>query len=724
MRDHEVVTPQGKAKARFVESECRQCHRQEFDLRANLQCETDAECPKEAPKCGPLAEPLNPSANLAMGIEPKVEGGKYCGTPNTEDEAKVDASLVELAPHLARGRRVIEEVACYGCHPIEGYENRPKAGPDLRHAASKLNPAWMAQWILNPRAFRPNTRMPNFFPERLNTAGYPENAKPKYTDGFAEIMKVRESDPEKRARVLNSLMPERFQPEQQAAILTSFLVANSEPFASADDDKSIPVGDATRGEKLVDTLGCYGCHTMTRPGEKRMEHPNRASHFDNGPDLGNVGAKTSRAWIYGWVKNPKAFAPETRMPNLRLSDQEAADIATFLAGNKFVGGQPKEYTATAGIDPNNADYRQVGKKLLNYYGCYGCHLVKGFEQTPGIGAELTEFGVKEVSRLDYGDYVSNHAQQTWEKWIENKLEHPRVYRYERVDTRMPEFGLAPQEIADVMVVLKGMRGRTKDNDVLGHRLTGIAAEREQGRQLVRYYNCNGCHTFDGRTGDIRALEAYTNESETTGPRFAPPVISGEGAKTHPTWLFGFLRKPMNLRPHLTVRMPTFGFSDPEATSLVAMFSALDGAPFPWQPRATPPLEGARKAQAETAFKAAQCTQCHTLGDSPSPEMAMKGAPNLLLTKDRLRPDWVARWIRDPQLLYHGVNMPSFFTGGANPLVGAAAAEMTKNLPGIAELAKMSGADVIYLLRDLLMTLETGSKQSVRTAAIGTQHASR
>src|SRR5204863_5480035 len=113
-----------------------------------------------------------------------------------------------------------------------------------------------------------------------------------------------------------------------------------------------------------------------------------------------------------------------------------------------------------------------GRKLVTTYGCYGCHLVKGLETTAGIGAELTEFGNKEVARLDFGDYIVNHTKQTWEAWLENKLKHPRVYRYERVDTRMPQFDLCGRpgedkreecaghenEIEKVMVVLKGMRG--------------------------------------------------------------------------------------------------------------------------------------------------------------------------------------------------------------------------------------------------------------------------
>ena len=731
----------------FMESECRQCHRQEVDLRANLKCESDDECPtmKDADgksvqlKCAELIAPINPSTNLQASLDAKIEPGKYCGFPDPGDDSKVQPTLVDLAPHLARGRKVIEEVGCFGCHPIEGYEGKPKVGPDLRHAASKLNPAWMVEWILNPKAFRPNTRMPNFFPERLaieeeKKTGkrlYPETAKPKYIDGWAAIAQVTEKDPEKRKEALEALGPEHFQPEQQATLLASFLLANSTPFDALPAAGSVPPGDAARGKKLVETLGCYGCHVNSDPKAEHLDHKNRASHYDHGPDLGNIGAKSTREWIYAWIKDPKAYAPATRMPNLRLSDDEARDIATYLAGNKYVAGAAKEYTASApsnGVQPTNLDYQVLGKKLVANYGCYGCHYIKGYEATPGIGAELTEFGTKEVSRLDFGDFIVKHSLQTWDNWLRNKLEHPRVYRYERVDTRMPQFDLDGEEIEDVMVVLKGMRGRTRDNDERGHRLTEAEQIRENGRALVRMYNCYGCHTVDGHTGDIRQMKQYGGDE---GPRFAPPVINGEGAKTQPEWLFSFLKQPIKLRPHLTVRMPTFGFSDEQATSLVGMFSALDGADFPYHDYRGTVLDGARRQQAETAFKAAQCTQCHTLGDTPSPEMAAKGAPNLLLAKHRLRAEWIARWIQNPQVLYPGVNMPSFFASG-NPLAGADKNPQFASMPGIHELSGMDAAGVIYLLRDLLMTIEpagsasSGGKVKSKTASVpaGVKHASR
>ena len=41
------------------------------------------------------------------------------------------------------------------------------------------------------------------------------------------------------------------------------------------------------------------------------------------------------------------------------------------------------------------------------------------------------------------------------------------------------------------------------------------------------------------------------------------VITGEGARVRSEWLFHFLKGPTPIRPWLSVRMPTFGFTDEE-----------------------------------------------------------------------------------------------------------------------------------------------------------------
>ncbi len=678
-------------KGAFMESNCRKCHTDEYELRSQLRCETVSECPavtigdkKVQLKCDVPSAPLNPSDTsiplLSVWpppLKPGEEAEKYCVDPDSSL-----AQLVDLAPTLSKGRKIIEEVGCYGCHPIEGYERKPKPGPDLRHVRAKLNPGWMQAWITNPKAIHQFTRMPNFFAEEAHPDDYKS---------------VPSALPTREDKTKNPNEPWKWVVEQQTGALASFLLAQSTPFATP----SLPlVGDAAHGHQLMLELGCRGCHNLSYDvkNPEFIDHKNRASHYDHGPNLKDTGSKTTAEWIFAWLKDPKSYAPGTRMPNLRLSDQEAADIATFLGGRK-----DSAVYAASGVAPEDKELVKSGEKLMNYYGCYGCHLINGYEQTAGIGAELTEFGVKETLRLDFGDYVPNHKLQTWENWLKNKLVHPRVYRYDRVDTRMPQFDLSSDEVEAVMVVLKGMRGKQLDSSVRGHKLSVHEEERERGRELVRWFNCYGCHTVDGYTGDIRQAAEYQGDHAT----LAPPIILGEGAKTQPPWLFSFFKNVKRLRPWLNVRMPTFGFSDDQATSLVAMFSAFDHAEYPYRYYDVK-LEGDRKQVAEALFTNLKCTSCHIVGEQKlSPEDMARAAPNLLMAKDRLRAEWIVKWLSNPEALQSGTRMPSFFSGGANLLQGlmsTPAGAFFKTLPGVEQVAD-SATHQMEAIRDHVFTLQ-------------------
>jgi hypothetical protein len=54
--------------------------------------------------------------------------------------------------------------------------------------------------------------------------------------------------------------------------------------------------------------------------------------------------------------------------------------------------------------------------------------------------------------------------------------------------------------------------------------------------------------------------------------------------------------------------------------------------------------------------AAPCLKCHATGDPAHDRTAT--APNFLQARGRLKPDWMERWIIDPQAISPGTSMPS------------------------------------------------------------------
>jgi transcriptional regulator with XRE-family HTH domain len=63
-----------------------------------------------------------------------------------------------------------------------------------------------------------------------------------------------------------------------------------------------------------------------------------------------------------------------------------------------------------------------------------------------------------------------------------------------------------------------------------------------------------------------------------------------------------------------------------------------------------------------ATEAVNCFQCHFRLGTPPPADPIAWAPDLAGVHERLREDWVARWLRDPARVYPGTSMPANFAG--------------------------------------------------------------
>ncbi len=189
--------------------------------------------------------------------------------------------------------------------------------------------------------------------------------------------------------------------------------------------------------------------------------------------------------------------------------------------------------------------------------------------------------------------------------------------------------------------------------------------------MIRKYNCMGCHQFiPGQTTILMGLKQYQDAQDQL-----PPKLLTEGARVDPEWLRKFLSNPAlsmtdtnrnGVRPYLKVRMPTFSFSDNELRKLVRFFEALQQQPLPYIPEQVPTLTAKESDMARSLFSstAAPCLKCHATGDPAHDKIAT--APNFLLAKERLKPDWVERWITDPQAVSPGTSMPSgLFRQGQN-----------------------------------------------------------
>jgi mono/diheme cytochrome c family protein len=500
----------------------------------------------------------------------------------------------------------------------------------------------MVRWIENPHKFRPRSRMPNFDlkeDDAIALASYiwsqSKEEGDKWTQEHPAPAGLREGD------------------------------ANA----------------AAKGKKLVETIGCKGCHGFA---DGEFTTPLGKSK-DLVPNLKDISTKVGPQWIYHWLKNPGGFSPDTRMPSLRLSDDEALSITTYLT---TLGAKSDPI---AGIQEKLADAASIkkGESLVRKWGCFGCHEIKGMEKESRIGAELTTFGSKAKEELFFGNRTD--IKETWDDWTYSKLKTPRIYATERIEQVMPQFDLADEDIKALRILLGGFRERKVGQQYLADQ--GLRVQQVvEGRRLMQQYNCVGCHEIEKRGGYIRK---YYEES----PTLAPPVLNGEGEKVQSNWFFSFLKAPIPIRPWLELRMPTFGFSDEHTNQLIGFFNGLSKVEIPYayiDDKKIPPdhIEAAKKLVSKDYFN---CFSCHQQGEK-KPEGPVDGwAPDLTLARQRLNPNWILKWLKDPQKVQPGTKMPSFYPGGPDDILG-----------GKEDLQ-------IEALRDYLMSIGRGAAAPVASA---------
>ncbi len=537
-----------------------------------------------------------------------------------------------------------------------------KVGPDLKEVRMKIRKEWIPYWLGHTHEFRPTTKMPQF----------------------------------------------RLEPDQTQAI-AAFIWQSG--VAGPGLTKQQP-GNAAHGKDLLETRGCLACHSV---GEG-----SNALGGTFAANLSRVGEKDNYDYLVRWVHNPRErtrpycpfekrdLGPEdyakhglpflfdldhskcpndghqlqvqqpTVMPNLRLSIEDARDVASYLITLKH---SDANYDAAPFMD--DPKLKDAGLKWVKFYGCAGCHEISGLEDESRIATELTTEGSKPIERLDFAR-LTEDAQRgvlpdgkkaprgSWydqKGFFEQKLKNPAVYDKEKYRPnpldrlRMPKPNVTDTDITALVTFLLGSVDQQLPREYY-YKPADARQDIQEGWWIVTKYNCVGCHQVRiGQQSVLQTLPQYQGDNKVA----LPPVLTSEGARVDPAWLQRFLENPAlsttdtnrnGVRSYLQVRMPTFSLSDEEIQKLVRFFAAASSQESPYVPPKLDPLTVAERALARQLFTspAAPCLKCHATGNPAHDKTAT--APNFLLARDRLRPAWTNRWILDPARIAPGTAMPS------------------------------------------------------------------
>jgi cytochrome c1 len=453
-------------------------------------------------------------------------------------------------------------------------QDQKKVGPNLKEIKAKLRKEWLPMWLFDPQAFRPGTKMPAF---RLNDD---------------EIRAVS-------AFIWQSAIDTKLPPQ--------------------------PAGDAAHGKELFKSVGCLACHSIEGSA---IDMDGGRVGGDFAANLSRVGEKANYEYIVRWVHNPRQrlapyspslkrdLTPEdylqknvafvfddehssspidgrqlqvqnmTVMPNFRLSDQDARDIATFLMSQKQ---REIQYPDASFLD--DASLKGEGERLVRMYGCAGCHEIKGLEEEQRIGTELTPEGSKPIERLDFA-LLTHEAErgidpfrgEDREKWydhkgfFEHKLISPGVY--DRGKEKKPEERLRMPNIylrdEDVTALTTFLLGSVTTNLPASMQFNPSGQKRsvQDGWWVVQKYNCTGCHNvLIGKDSTLMTMPMYQTAD---GREQLPPRLTTEGARVDPSWLLRFLKDPSLSTQSPGSNQPDSGQS--KASQMAGLVAHMSGGP--------------------------------------------------------------------------------------------------------------------------------------------------
>ncbi|MFQ5852642.1 MAG: c-type cytochrome [Candidatus Binatia bacterium] len=256
-------------------------------------------------------------------------------------------SSAEQKTFLEAGKKLMsaEYFDCWSCHqkgekkpqgPIEGW------APDLELSSRRLRRDWIVQWLQDPQKLMPGTKMPTYF------AG--PDSGPNEILGGDETKQIYAI-----AEYILSLSPSQ---------------GKSSAYVAA--KKRHPEAIRARGAQLMNELNCAGCHDVGGVHER----------LEAGPPLAHEGSRVRKEWLAGFLKNPSRTRPigytqgrSSRMPNFRLTNEEAEALAEFLM-------TLKDKRTHENVRPHAGQKAKAerGARLFASLRCGACHQMNGRPQ--------------------------------------------------------------------------------------------------------------------------------------------------------------------------------------------------------------------------------------------------------------------------------------------------------------------------------------------------------
>jgi cytochrome c2 len=576
-------------------------------------------------------EGIDERLGATVKIDEQVLVGKY---QNDDDRTKRQLEYV--------ARRSLSRYGCFGCHDIPGYETSKPIGTPLSNWGRK-DPAQLA--FENIGAF-------------LASHGVDHMAAPAVAAHGANLRHGESSIGETR-------LPESM---------------------GVGDTRETTV-EAIEEEHHEENGGGHG-HGLDPLDDK---YDSDTAYY-----LQSLNSHQRNGFLWQKLRMPRSYDYETtrtkryderlRMPKFNFTAEEREAVMTFILG--LTSEAPAErYIYKPG--PRQEAIVQ-GRHVLDKYNCAGCHIVDmdrwdiafepdWFEEPPSTtdfpflipqpAPEQIEASLApdrrgllhaELHGMPTRDEVTGAPRIVDEDGVPiepDDTESPPFYEFQLYDHAMVSGAMRMVGVQNLMIPAKrGSTGPARGTAYSGN-----------GGDLAKYL-------YPRVIAEERKLNPSAVASEAWG--WLPPPLHHEGEKVQTDWLHDFLMDPIALRPAVVMRMPNFQMSGDEASKLVNYFAAKSNVEFPYEYNNRrrggylARLEESHPQLLDDSMKIVTdgnyCVKCHSIGDYEVRGAVKTLGPDLDQVYRRMRPDYVRRWIANPQRILPYTGMPVNIPYAADP----------------------------------------------------------
>lgn len=457
--------------------------------------------------------------------------------------------------------------------------------------------------------------------------------------------------------------------------------------------------DFNAGMRIIERMGCYGCHRFGGPFDKLKEEKKA------GPSLERVASKLDVEWIKKWLWEPTSFRPSTTMPRY-WQNHNNSDKASLARGAveidaiaHFIVSKSTPYEPLK-LASNSGDIEK-GKKIVGSVGCLGCHASADFPRKNP--EDPTAFGYRDPRIPNFGPELNQMGSKVSREWLVSWLSNPKHY-WE--GTSMPSLKLSPDEVSDIAAYLLSKRNeafekatapvaddKVRDQVVMSFlektlppadakaKLASLSLDDKRkflGEKLIGAYGCYGCHAIQGfeKAPNIGAELAYEGSKDTSKFDYGNVEIF---QKSRADWVYTKVRTPRiwdvgkNRDFEGKARMPQFNLTHEQATAVAAIVLGHENKNV--DDEAIQKVDGRLEQiiAGQRLVRRKNCLGCHVIEKTAGeilayyPDDITLGPPNLNTQGKKTQTDWLYAYLTNPDVRIRpwlDIRMPQFHLSSA------------------------------------------------------------